>query len=496
MLINTILEKIENFFDPRRHDKDSKNSFVFNIILGFTIILIFSVVLKDTRLKQEFMNSIFDQYILWRMDKDGSSFIDRFILSEPAADTATKKIARELMFFYFDDESIEMLQRPRLTPRDKTADLIRAAYKGGASIIVVDSLFSEPDKSDTKLLPGDKIPLNGAKRDLILYNLLKTIKDDKYSNTKVLLPIDTYADRTEQPNIFADLIDGKKIFAVTPMLSQFRSTTRFWIPYLQAKRAEGGEPYILWSIPIMTMTLTAGNLKDLHSLEEEILSDDDDSLNSYYLPVIKNGIEEDFEIYKEIYDDASKVERNTQANQYNRIQYVLYPAGVKSSHAVSGNININNLVYWKNLNNREINCKNKIVVIGRADANCNDFQFTPVGMMSGMFVQANAIATVLSISRPHLCSIFLHLTIEILLVIVTAYIILNFKGPAVGYSILFMFGSCNFLPFFYYCATNEFIYLNMAFMSLGFYNVSKVIEKVSWQGVSELSKYISMHERK
>ena len=163
-----------------------------------------------------------------------------------------------------------------------------------------------------------------------------------------------------------------------------------------------------------------------------------------------------------------------------------------------GNINDANQNHWTGdgIDVDRFKCKDKIVLIGRTDKDCEDFHFSPVGMMPGMYVHANTIATVLSSSRPHLCSMTMHLLLEFLLVLAAAYIFLNFSGSKVGYSILFMFGACWVLPFFYYCFTNEYIFLNMAFMSLGFYNVSRVVENISWQSVTELPKIISMQERK
>ena len=490
------VEKIKKFLDPREHEAASRNSFVFNIILGVVIMLIFYGVLKDNRIKQEAMNWYFDQYILWRMDADEDSFIDKYILFRRAADIETKQNSKEIVFLDFDNDAIESLKRPSLTPRDKLADLIRTAYQGGASIIIVDSDFSEPDLRAESLMAGDEVALTGAERDNVLYNLLKTIRDSN-SDTKILLPRMTYADRTEQPNIFSELTDGKKIFEVTPMLSEFRSNTRFWVPYLKAKRVDNGEPYILWSIPILTMTLKLGNLEELRALEQQILNDANTKMDTYSFKVNRHGVEENFRIYEELYDRGG-VERDTRAGQYNRIQYVMFPAGVKSSKSVNGNIEPSHMWHWRRngIDESKFNCQDKIVIIGRADDNCGDSHFTPVGIMPGMYIHANSIATVLSSSRPHLCSMTMHVVIELFMVIIAAYVFLNFSGSIVGYIILFMFGFCWVAPFFYYCFTNEYIFLNMAFMSLGFYNVSKVIENVSWQSVSELSKFISMQEKK
>ena len=499
MLMNFSIdrERVKKFLDPRWREDNAKNAFIFNIFLGVAIILIFVVLLKDTSLKQEAINWYFDQYILWRMDADENSFFDKYILFGKAADNETRENAREIKFLDFDDDAIKTINRPDFTPRNKTADLVRAAYHGGASIIFVDMDFSEPDLSPSSLIVGDDVALTGAERDQILYNLLKTIRDDPNSDTKILLPRMTYSDLTEQPSIFTDLIDGKKIFEVTPMLSEYKSNTRFWIPYVKAKRADTGEPYVLWSVQIMTMTLKYGRLDELNILEKNLLNDTDEDMSTHFFKVDRNGVRENFPIYEEMYTNGGIV-RNTQAEQYNRIQYVIFPAGVKASKPINGNLGDDQRWSWRSngIDESRFNCRDKIVVVGRGDSKCNDFHSTPVGRMSGMYIHANAIATALSSSRPHLCPLVVHIAIELLLVVITAYLFMNFKGSVVRYSILFMFAACWIVPFFYYCFTNEYIFMNMAFMSLGFYNVSKVVENVSWQGVSGLSKFISMQARK
>ena len=495
------MERVKKFLDPCWREPNVKNAFIFNILLGGAIILIFIVLLKDTGFKQEAINRYFDQYILWRMDVDENSFFDKYILFGKAADKETRENAREIIFLDFDDDAIKTINRTDLTPRNKTADLIRAAYNGGASIIFVDIDFSEPDLNPARLIAGDEVALTGAERDQILYDLLKTIRDDPNSDTKILIPSMTYSDHTAQPNIFAELIDGKKIFEVTPMLSEYKSNTRFWIPYLKAKHADTGEPYILWSPQIMTLILKYGRLDELNILN--LLSDTDENMSTHFFKVDRNGVRENFPIYEEMYTDEGIV-RDTQAEQYNRIQYVIFPAGVKASKPINGNLGDDQRWSWRinGIDESRFNCRDKIVIVGRDDNKCNDFHSTPVGRMPGMYIHANAIATALSSSRPHLCTVISHMAIEFFLVVITAYIFLNFEGWVSFFSVLGVFVCADvFLPYFWYCFTNECIFTNMAFMNLGFYTGVKAVEKkviktASWQIVSGLSKFISMLVRK
>ena len=462
-----MIEKVKKFLDLRKHDKDKSKEFLFNLFLG-TIIILFFILVRDTTIRQEVENARFDKYISWKFNSD----------------TETKKIANdELVFLDFDNTSIEELQRPDLTPRDKVADLIKIAYEKGAKLIIVDMNFSEADYSPAKLMAGDEIALNGESRDKILHDLLETIKNDNIKNTKVLLPFITYADHQEKPNIFSDLVDYEKIYSITSTFtanSQADRNVRFWLPYLETKRSDTKERHLLWSIPIMTMALTIGNEEELKLFEKSILNDNSADDNSYNLTVKRNGNEEKFIFYKEHYKNQGLI-RNTQSYQYNRIQYAILPPNVRASDPF-GNIPAKHIGHWRNnefkLDNGRIDCKDKIVIIGRADDNCSDFHATSIGLMPGIYVHGNIIATVLSETQPHLSSMYKSTLVEILLVILTAYVFLNLSATKAKIVVTITFGLCWIVSFIYFYFTNEFIILCFAFTSIGLYNLGRVVENV------------------
>ena len=89
------------------------------------------------------------------------------------------------------------------------------------------------------------------------------------------------------------------------------------------------------------------------------------------------------------------VVRYTQAEQYNSIQYVIFPAGVKPSKPINGNLKDDQRWSWRSngIDESRFNCRNKIVIFGRADSKCNDFHSTPVGRMLGMYIHANFSGT-------------------------------------------------------------------------------------------------------
>lgn len=458
-----MLNKIKNILDIRRHDDDKIKEFIFNLFLGMIVILFF-IFFRDTVIRQDIINSWFDKYISLRLDSD----------------TETKRIANEIVFLDFDNTSIEELKRPDLTPRNKVADLVRIAYEKEAKLIIIDMDFSEVDYSPFKLLAGDKTELNGESRDKILYDLLETIKNDNVQDTKVLIPSITYADQHEKPNIFSNLIDDKKIYSITSTFTANNRNNwdvRFWLPYLKTKKLDTEETHLLWSIPIMTMALTIGNEEELKPLEQSILNDNDIDNESYTLNVKRQNREETFTFYEEQYKKQGLI-RDTQSNQYNRIQYTILPPNVKPLEPF-GNIPAKHIGHWRNsafkLDNERIDCKDKIVIIGRSDDNCGDLHATPIAIMPGMYIHGNIIATALSETQPHLTSISKHLIIEIILVIIASYMFLLIPQKT-KYLIPIMMGMCWLFSYLYFCYSNEFIFFSFAFTSIGVYNWLKNIQ--------------------
>ena len=458
-----MLNKIKNILDIRRHSADKIKEFIFNLFLGLAIIIFF-IFVKDTTIRQELINSWFDKYIFFRCDDD----------------TETKRIGNEMVFLDFDNTSMEELKRPDLTPRDKVSDLVKIAYEKDAKLIIIDMIFSEPDYSPTKLMAGDEIALNGESRDKNLYDLLEKIKNDNSKDTKVLIPFINYSDQYEKPNIFSNLIDNKKIYSVTSTFTANNLSdwsVRFWLPYIETKQFGTEEKHLLWSIPIMTMALTIGNEDELKPLEQLILNDNGIDNESYKLNIMRQGEKRTFTFYEEQYKKQGLI-RNTQSHQYNRIQYTILPPDVKITEPF-GNIPAKHIGHWRNnefkLDNERIDCKDKIVIIGRADANCGDLHATPIDIMPGMYIHGNIIATVLSETQPHLTSISKHLIIEILLVIIASYMFLLIPQKT-KYLIPIMIGMCWAFSYLYFCYSNEFVFFSFAFTFIGVYNWLKNIQ--------------------
>ncbi|MBR0287622.1 MAG: CHASE2 domain-containing protein, partial [Selenomonadaceae bacterium] len=303
------MRAIINFFNFNRYPQEQRNQFKFNIFLG-VVVLIFSVMVRNTAIVQGSINGWFDYYIMFRADSA----------------TDTQSAAQNITFLDFDNNSFQALGKPEMTPRDKVAELLEMAYTGNARIVIFDLDFSEADYSPAKMFAGDEVAKTGLERDKILFETISRIKNDPNSQTKILLPLVTYADKTIKPNVFASLIDNKKVFAVTPALTTNQvgdNYARFWLPYLEVKD-ENGERKILWSIPLLSSVLYGGNFSELENLQSEILNPDKDFFET---TINHETTAEQFKFYREQTKNGGLI-RDTASLQYNRIQYVALPPDV------------------------------------------------------------------------------------------------------------------------------------------------------------------------
>ena len=167
--------KFLKYLDIRKFSKTNKYYFLFNIVLGVGT-LIFLVLTRDTQLQQSPINMFFDKAIELRAD---------FLEWDRECDA--KIAAEDIVILSFDDDAVKDLGRPYITPRNKIADMIRFAYEGGASVVVIDMALSDPDYTPSRKLLGDSKFMTGHERDEELFNLLDKIKNDASTNTKILL---------------------------------------------------------------------------------------------------------------------------------------------------------------------------------------------------------------------------------------------------------------------------------------------------------------------
>lgn len=458
--------KFLKYLDIRRFSKTNRYYFLFNLVLGFWT-LIFFVLTRDTPVQQSFINTLFDQAIELRTG-----------LLRCGSECDAEIAAKDVVILSFNDTDMSEWRYPTMTPRNKIADMIRFAYEGGASVIVLDMELSEPDYSPAKKILGDSKSMTGQERDKELFELLEKIKNDTASNTRVLISGDLHADKTLKDNDFAKLIDNKKIYAASTYVSASRGndmTVRFWQPYVEitAEYDEVEAREVLWSFQILSLALTEGGEEDLERISQNILHGDDEKFTLH----CKSG--RDFVFYRETGPSTGMILRNTQALQYNRIQYVFKPFSVENKMR---NISPENVGHWSD--HEYLDFTNKIVLIGRDDKECNDFMSTPIGRMPGLYVHGNAIATILGKTQPHISPLWKYLVIEIILIIVTAYIFVYRQYSGAKRITGIMATACVAGSYIYFWWTNEFVYLTCSFASIGVYNFVSRMEEFFKKGLS------------
>ena len=456
--------KFFKYLDIRRFSKTNKYYFLFNIVLGLGTLLFF-VLTRDNPVQQSLINMLFDEVIEWRTG-----------LFEFGRKSDAEIAAEDVVILSFDDSDMKSWRYPTLTPRNKIADMIRFAYEGGASVIVLDMELSESDYSPAGKFLGDSKIMTGQERDKELFNLLEQIKNDDNSNTRVVISGDIYSDKTLKDNDFTKVIDNKKIYAASTRVSASRGNdrmVRFWQPYIEVTEEydDVQAREVLWSFQIMTLALTEGGEDELSRLSQDILFGNDEKFTMH----CKSG--RDFVLYREKQSSSGLIFRNTQSLQYNRIQYVFTPFSLEKRIRA---IDKNNIGHWGD--HDYLDFTNKIVVIGREDKECNDIVATPIGRMPGLYVHGNAIATILGKTQPHISPLWKYLLIEVILIIVTAYIFIYRQHSGAKRIVSIMTVVCAACVYIYFWLTNEFVYLTCSFGSLGVYNFVSRMEEFFKKG--------------
>lgn len=453
-------DTVEQYLNIFAFPKEKRNQFLFYLALGF-IGLVICIALENTNWGQSGINSWFDTFIAQKAKMQGR------LATHPG-----------LILLEIDDKGWQELGKPDQIPRDKLAAMITTAQQGGAKLIVLDFNLSEADYTPPKQLPGETAPLGGEARDKLLREAIDKLRQEG-SKTKLLLPVINYADLSFRENQFTKLIDNKNIYGVTPAFSRSLggdNMVRFWLPYLQGTELGSGKEEILWSIPVTTLAVVGSAAQELAPVKEQLLAGKTDDI---ILPLQREGQLKPFTLYPERYNKSRMAVRDAEHLQYNRIMYGLYPAGMNAKYPF-GNLAGNMSGRWrqKGIDNTKLDYKDKIVIIGRSDRNCNDFVRTPAGRMPGMYVHANSIYTILQDSRPHMTLPVKHLAIECLLIFMTAFIFTTFNSRLANILLALLFNICWIFAYIYFYFSNEFVNLNFSFLGIVIYKYLRQMETV------------------
>ncbi len=385
---NSWAKKIIKTLDPRKFEKGKRTQFYLNIAAGLIMVFLIMPGLESTRWGESLLNSA----------------LDRFIASEAKAAVKTNEDPGELLLldigFVKKNDIKEKEPEGKtnfLSPRDTIAKLLTMAFAGDASVVVLDFAFEENDCCHPE-------------RD---EQLRKVLAENTNKRTKVIFPVRTISiDRTGkyekiQPLIFDAVIDQNPNYtrAISTLLaSPEDAVVRHWKVYHQYKEKEDDLKKILWSIPVLAVALHNGKDKDLKNLEAFLLQPDK-KLAGYSLTFETAGKK------REVFLPLRETDSYRQ-----RIRFRLIPKDCIADNP-EGNIPVTTAEYLI-----PGQFKNKIVIIGNSDPEVGDVLSTPVGDMAGMYIQANAIHTLLKGYQPKPPPWWVVFLINLFIIIGAAYL--------------------------------------------------------------------------
>jgi CHASE2 domain-containing sensor protein len=370
------MRKIKKILDFRKFEKGKRAQFILNIAAGLVIVLIMHG-LENTQWGEDLLNSAFDCFIrseakeAVKTNENPGDLLLIDIVHHKKNEKKEKQVDKKANF---------------LSPRDTIAGLMEMAFAGEASVIVLDFAFEEndcchPDRDN---------------------QLSKVLEENKNKKTKVIFPVRIGQDKKIQKLIFDEEIDKNPNYAraiSTFLAFPEDAVVRHWKAFQKYKDYE-----ILWGIPVLAVALHKGKEKELENLESLVIQKDK-KIDVYPLGIETAGEK------KTLLLPLQEVDPFRQ-----RIRFRLIPKDcIKGSK--EGNIRIHNI---KNLTPQRF--KNKIVIIGNSDPGVGDVLSTPVGDMAGMYIQANAIHTLLKGYQPKRTPWWVSILIDLFIILCAAYL--------------------------------------------------------------------------
>jgi hypothetical protein len=364
--------------------------------------------------------------------------LDVFIKKEAinSLDNITNIRAQNIVFIDINNETYKSWNEPLITPRDKLAELINAAYRGGAKVIVVDILLEKKD---------DCNPQNDQK----LRNILESIKNERASTTVILAA----RLRKNCGLIMPIFIDGVMEDGISLKISKGRyepcPNVRLAIPYDLATSTDQVLRY--WGSNVGLNKARRIRLLNMASLAAHLA---------------KNN--------SEVNENDTQVD--TETLYRNRIRFFLIPPGIIEK-GYSGNLG-SSLINAGTVRGI-IPCKDKIVIIGNSHDDSGDVYTTPIGEMPGMYVLGNALNTIYLGMQPSPTPMFVNILIETLVIIMAAYVFIYFPAllaQIISSVILILTFGVLSIIYFYYTGT----FLNFVFSvaGMGFHRTFSNIEDI------------------
>ncbi len=383
------------------HDSRLRAHFLINVAIGILIAMAFALT-TSSQWGEGMMNAAFD--LLVRHEYNNAS------------DSAQK--GNPLYFVEITPAEHRQWGEPLLTPRDRLADLIEAAWKKGAPVVALDILLDRPDRDN---------PTGDMKLRSLLEKMLR-----ENSRTQVIFPVRIGTDGGLRPHLFDDLFkrtttDGKRIFypaVPTVLASEGDLLNRFWGLY-QVGRDQTGHTKVVWSVSLLAAALFSGTQSHLddaaktlegatnHSADGGHAAGSHISLerNELHIPALErlNLPGSDHPVY---------VEGESHGLPYTQRIRFLIPSETRAKRD-AGN-------FRPGLSPDSLS--GRIVVIGNGSPETGDILPTPVGRMPGMYVIGNAINTIVTGRMPIHLNPWLHYAVEALIIVIAAWLFLHFHS--------------------------------------------------------------------
>jgi hypothetical protein len=448
-----ISRTILSYVDFRKFPARKRTHFFINLSIGIVIVF-FLHFLQHTRWGENTLDKFFDLFVSWESKKVVQ--VQNDVQKAP------------ILFVDIDHETYKEWGEPLITPRDRVAKILQILHEAEAKVIVLDILLEG----------SDFLPDNDQK----LLEVLEKIKLDPKNITKVILPQRIGFEGKLKKNLFDGLIDQyhslgdsrfPALYRAAPSLSATSSdnVVRYWNLYEEFQSQDGGNE-IIWGYPIVTVLLAIeGNLRGLESFQEKLSAKESSQSNDFEVLHLSNG-----KIIKLPYDKAHLY--------LQRLRFLLVPEKSTEEYLVEKNVgNEGNLfqtvVRYKELEYYKDFFKDKIVVVGNSSPDTGDMYRTPIGKMAGMYILGNSINTILTKEQPSPPPGWLGIFIEIVVIILAAYIFLYFTSLLAqiiaSLLILIVFGYFSYL---YFLKTGVFLNFVFAIVGMSFHETTKDLEEI------------------
>lgn len=391
-------------------DRQRRIHFFVNIGVG-VLIAIFFVIAEKTSFGEDQLNAAFDLLVRVESRRYADSYLDDM----------------PVYFIDISAQEYKNMGEPLITPRDRLAELVETAWRKGAAVIVPDILLEKADASK---------PQGDSRLRALLERML-----DENSSSEVVFPVRIGADGYLRACIYDDLIDrttrdGRHIFhrAVPYVLASTRDfKNRFWDDYRIGLGADKS-PQIVWSIPLLASALYDRAFPRLEHVRRALLSDiarsgdHEPSGHGYMLELrgARIGVAPPVRL-----ENGSVDAGDAYCLPYTqRIRFLISPETGQRRDAEN---------FRPELSPDSLH--SKIVIIGNSSPEAGDMLVTPVGTMPGMYVQGNAINTIVSGRMPVHMPGWVHFAIEGLIIVVAAWFFLHFEATAAQFltSVIFIF---------------------------------------------------------